>query len=162
MRTLVAYYSRTGTTRAVGEAIARELGADLEEIIDLKKRTGLPPIRFLIAGRDAMRKRTTNIKFERSADDYDLIVVGTPVWAGNMTPAARTYLGSQNLEGKRVAFFCTDGGGHEKVFDEMKALVPKSVVVGVLGIPSKEVKTGAHLVKVKAFAESLNKKSILR
>ncbi|MEM3421420.1 MAG: flavodoxin [Candidatus Hadarchaeum sp.] len=157
MKILVACYSRTGTTKAVGEAIARELGADFEHIIDLKRRTGLPPFRFLIAGRDAMRKRTTNIKFEKSAEDYDLIVIGTPVWAGNITPAVRTYLNIQKLEGKRVAFFCTDGGGHEKVFAEMRALVPKSAVVGTLGIPSKEVKAGAQSEKMKSFTESLKK-----
>ncbi|MEM2890860.1 MAG: flavodoxin [Candidatus Hadarchaeum sp.] len=157
MKILVACYSRTGTTKVVGEAIASELGADFDPIIDLKKRTGLPPFRFLIAGRDAMRKRTTIIQFEKSAEDYDLIVIGTPVWAGKITPAVRTYLGMQKLEGKRVAFFCTSGGGHEKVFAEMRALVPKSAVVGTLGIPSKEVKAGAHLERVKAFTQSLKK-----
>ncbi|MGC8816544.1 MAG: flavodoxin family protein [Candidatus Hadarchaeum sp.] len=157
MKILVACYSRTGTTKEVGEAIAKELGADFDEIVDLKKRTGLPPIRFLIAGKDATRKRKTNIKFERAAAGYDLIVIGTPVWAGNITPAVRTYLGAQRLDGKKVAFFCTYSIGHEKVFDEMKALVPKSVVVGTLGIPAKEVKAGDYLKRAKEFAESLKK-----
>ncbi|MBC7219102.1 MAG: NAD(P)H-dependent oxidoreductase [Hadesarchaea archaeon] len=157
MKVLVVCYSRTGTTKIVGEAIAKELGADFDQIIDLKKRTGLPPIRFLIAGRDAMRKRKTEIKFERSAADYDLIIIGTPVWAGNITPAVRTYLGIQNLEGKKVAFFYTDGLGTEKLIDEMKKLVPKSVFVGALGIPAKEVKAGVHLEKIKSFVSSLSK-----
>ena len=41
MKTLVACYSRTGTTKAVGMAIAKELGADFDEIVDLKRRSGL-------------------------------------------------------------------------------------------------------------------------
>jgi len=157
MKILVACYSRTGTTKAVGEAIARELGADFDQIIDMKKRTGMPPIRFLIAGRDAMRRRPTDIRFEKSAGDYDLIVVGTPVWAGNVTPAVRTYLTVQKLEGKKVAFFCTGFGRRGKVFDEMRVLVPESVVVGTLEVKSKEVKTGAYLEKVKTFSELLSK-----
>ena len=38
MNTLVVYYSRTGNTKAIGEAIAEALNADIDEIIDLKKR----------------------------------------------------------------------------------------------------------------------------
>jgi len=160
MKILVAYYSRTGTTRTVGEAIAKELDADCDEIVDLKKRAGLRPIRFLIAGRDAMSKKLTSIRFERSADDYDLIVIGTPVWAGKMTPAVRTYLGIQRLDGKRVAFFCTDGGGHKKVFEEMRKLVPNSVFVGALGIPAGKVKSGAYVEKVKQFVDDLGKQIV--
>ncbi len=155
MRTLVTWYSRTGTTRAVGQAIARELGADSEEIIDLKKRTGLRPFRFLKAGRDAMTRKLTSIKFERSPGDYDLIVVGTPNWAGNVAPAVRSYLGSQKLDGKKVAFFNT--GGQGKVFAEMAELAPKAEVAGKLSLAPEEVKRDRYLGKVKEFAEGLKK-----
>ena len=153
MRSLVVYYSRTGTTKSVGEAIARELGADCEEIIDLKKRIGLRPIRWIIAGKDAWRRKLTDIKIQKSPDDYDVIIIGTPIWAGRMTPAARTYLESQKLDGKKVGFFCTGSGS--KAFEEMKKLVPKSSVIGSLGIRAREVKFGSYGEKVKSFVESL-------
>jgi flavodoxin len=159
MKILVAYYSRTGTTRTVGEALAKELGADRDEIVDLKKRTGLRPIRFLIAGRDAMARKLTDIRFERPAEEYDLVVIGTPVWAGRITPAVRTYLSSQRLEGKRVAFFCTNEFSHEGVFEEMKKMIPNSIFVGALGVPAKEVKSGAYVEKVKQFADNLRKQT---
>ena len=50
-KTLVAYYSRTGTTKKVGEAIAKALKADIDEIIDLKKRSGA--IGWVVSGKDA-------------------------------------------------------------------------------------------------------------
>lgn len=52
---LVVYYSRTGATRKVAEYITKQLGADMEEIIDMKKRSGIWG--FLIGGRDALRKK---------------------------------------------------------------------------------------------------------
>ncbi len=106
MKTLVVYYTRTGTTRAVAETVAAELGADLEEIVDLKKREG--KIGWLSGGRDAMRKKQTEIVPTTKAPcDYDLIVLGTPIWAWAPTPALRTYVARNALEGKRVAVFYT-------------------------------------------------------
>jgi len=156
MRSLVVYYSRTGTTKSVGEAIARELSAGCEEIIDLKKRTGLRPIRRIIAGKDAWRRKLTGIRTQKKPEAYDMIIIGTPIWSKKMTPAVRTYLTNQNLDGKKVGFFCTGGGsGMEKAFEEMKKLVPKSSVVGSLGICAREVKSGSYGEKVKSFVESL-------
>ncbi len=157
LKTLVTWYSRTGNTRAVGEAIARELGADSEEIIDLKKRTGLPPIRWLAAGRDAMRKRTTDIKFVKSPEAYDLVIVGTPIWAGNIAPAVRTYLGGQRLGGKRLACFYTGGSPSQRIPQDMAALAPGAEAAGSLGVTDKEVKAGAHLDRVRAFCAGLRK-----
>ena len=82
MKTLVTHYSRTGTTRAVGVAIARELGADSEEIIDQRKRTGLSPIRYLITGWSARKGQLTDSSCEGSLDDHDMIVSGTPSGPG--------------------------------------------------------------------------------
>jgi flavodoxin len=156
MKSLVVYYSRTGNTKTAGEAIAKELGADREEIIDMKKRTGLKPIRWLIAGMDARRRKQTNIRTQKKPEAYDMIIVGTPIWGGKMAPAVRTYLTNNNLGGKKVGFFCTAGGsGTEKAFEEVKKLAPKSSVVGSLGILADEVESGSYKEKVKSFVKSL-------
>jgi flavodoxin len=155
MKSLVVYYSRTGNTKTVGEAIAKEWGADCEEIIDLKKRTGLRPIRWLIAGKDAWRRKLTKIRTQKKPENYDIIIVGTPIWAGKMTPAVRTYLTTNKLDGKKVGFFCTAARGTEKAFEEMEKLVPRASVVGTLGIRAGEVKSSSYGAKVKSFVESL-------
>jgi len=48
LKSLVVYYSRTGNARFVAETIAAEVGADVEEVLDLKKRSG--PLGFLGGG----------------------------------------------------------------------------------------------------------------
>jgi len=158
MKSLVVYYSRTGTTKTAGEAIAKELGADCEEIIDLKKRTGLRPIRWLIAGKDARRRNLTNIRTQKKPENYSMIIIGTPIWGGKMTPAVRTYLTNHNLDGKKVGFFCTAGGSNiGKALEEMKELVHKSVVIGNLSICASEIKSGSYREKVKSFVENLSR-----
>jgi len=156
MKALVVYYSRTGTTRTVGEAIAKELKSDSDEIIDLKKRTGLRPIRWLIAGSDAQRGKLTKIKTKKKPESYDVILVGTPNWGGKMAPAVRTYLVNHDFGGKKVGFFCTAGGkGFKKALAEMGTLAPKSKHVGNLGVVAQEVKSGAYNGKVKSFVKKL-------
>ena len=59
MKTFVIYYTRTGNAKFVAETIVAELGADMEEVIDLKKRQG--KLAFLPDGRDAMRGKETEI-----------------------------------------------------------------------------------------------------
>jgi len=157
MKTLVVYYSRTGNTKTVGKAIAKELKADSDEIIDLKKRLG--KINWLIAGRDAMRKKLTKIKTQKKPESYDMIIIGTPYWGGNIAPAVRTYLKSHDLSRKKVGFFCTSGGDKIKnIFEEMKKLAPKSVAVGSsFSVSEREMESGDYKEKVKSFAKSLKK-----
>ena len=56
MKTLVVYYSLTGNTRLIAEAAARELGAEIEELRELKRRAGIKG--FVCGGRDSLRKKS--------------------------------------------------------------------------------------------------------
>ena len=149
MKILVAYYSRTGNTKKVAEKIAGILKADTDEIVDLKDRKRVV-IGWVISGRDAMKKKETQIRFNKNPDKYDLVVIGTPIWVWNMTPAVRTYL-KQNREIKKVAFFCTFGGSSGKTFEEMKKLSKKPLAL--LEIKDKEVEQSDD--KIKEFCKKL-------
>ncbi|MDK2849883.1 MAG: hypothetical protein PWR32_550, partial [Candidatus Woesearchaeota archaeon] len=78
MKILVVCYSRTGKTRKIANKIAQSLNADFDEIIDQKPRRGF--LGFLKAGYDATLGKTTEITFTRNPENYDLIILGTPVW----------------------------------------------------------------------------------
>jgi flavodoxin len=131
LKSLIVYYTRTGNARFVAETIAAEIGADLEEVVDLKKRTGV--FAYLSGGSDARRGKQTQIAaIKKSPADYDLVIVGTPVWAGRPTPAILTYLENQNLSDKKVALFFTQGGKKPRAINETKALIPNSECIGEL------------------------------
>ena len=133
MKSLVVYYSRTGNARFVAETIAAEIGADIEEIIDLKKRGGA--FGFLIGGFDAWRGKLTEIApANKSPAGYDLVVIGTPVWGGRPTPAIRTYLKQNDLSGKKVAVFFARGGKKPQAIEQTKALMPNSNCIGEFSI----------------------------
>jgi len=105
-KVLVIYYSRTGNTRKVAERLEQRFNADIERIIDQKKRIG--PIAFVAAGKDALAGNLTEIApLKVNPLDYDLILVGTPSWYSNMTPAVRTLLTQYDLSDKQVGVFAT-------------------------------------------------------
>jgi flavodoxin len=133
LKTLVVYYSRTGNARFVAETIAAEVGADVEEVIDQKNRSGA--LVYLTGGSAARRGKETKISPPtKSPAEYDLIVVGTPVWAGRPTPAIVTYLKKNDLSGKKVAVFFTQGGKKPVAIEQTKALMPNSECIGQLSL----------------------------
>ncbi|MCX7785638.1 MAG: hypothetical protein N2201_05365 [candidate division WOR-3 bacterium] len=154
MKILVVYYSCTGKTRTIGHTLSTLLNCDCEEIIDMKNRKGI--FGWLSSAYDAFRKKMTTIqKINYNPKDYDLVIIGTPNWAGMPTPAIRTYL-NQNLGNiKNVAFFCTMGSDDiGKVFTELEAICqikPKAL----LSIKSSEVEKNLFSDKVQTFIEKI-------
>jgi flavodoxin len=154
MKILVAYYSRTKITKKVAENMAKLSGADLEEIIDLRNRTGA--MGYIMAGRDATLRKLTDIKeIKNNPGDYDLVVIGTPVWSFNVSTPIRTYL-TQNAEKfKKLAFFCTQGGsGAERTFKEMQQICNLEPVA-MLALLTKEVQKNEYQSRLEDFVRKL-------
>ena len=147
---LVAYFSRTGNTKLVAEKIAKNLRADIDEVIDTKDRKRTI-IGWLIAGKDASVNNLTYIKIKKDPIKYDLVVIGTPVWAWTMTPAIRTYL--THYKFNNLAFFCTHGGQSGKTFINMEKLSKKPVAV--IDFFERDVKKGNIDTKLKEFCEKI-------
>ena len=149
MKALVVYYSRTGTTKKVGEEIARKLKADVEQIEDVKDRSG--PLGWLRSGKEGMKKILAEIKpIKKDPAKYDLTIIGTPIWAANPSSPVRTYMSNNKF--KKVAYFMT-GDNPATVFDEMEKLAGKPIET--LFVPSKEVAQNAYSGKVGEFTKRL-------
>jgi flavodoxin len=133
MRTLVAYYSRSGNTKFVAEKIAECLNAETCEVVDKKNRKGKWV--YLTGGYAALREKLTEIEVAKNIDDYDFIIAGSPVWGGKITPAIRTFLVKNDFSGKQVAYFVTVGGDKpKKALRNMNDLISPIIPVGELGI----------------------------
>jgi flavodoxin len=133
MKSLVVYYSRTGNAKFVAETVAAEMGSDIEEVVDMKNRGG--KLGWMSAGRDATGGRETQIKpTTKVPADYDLIIVGTPVWAWRPSAAIKTYLGKNDLSGKKVALFFTMDNALRQAIEKTKALAPNAIFVGELAL----------------------------
>jgi flavodoxin len=155
MKSLVVYYSKTGVTRKAAVAISRMLGSDIEEIVDLKDRSGI--IGWLMGGRDSCLKKSTEIKRpKKDPSKYKMIIIGTPVWAFTMTPAVRTYITKRCRRLKKAAFFCTNSGLPGNTFKAMQELCKKKPVAA-LSLSTKDLQSGEYFDKVRKFVSKIKK-----
>lgn len=138
MKTLILFYSRTGTTRKVAEKMATILGADIEEVSDSINRSGIRG--YLISGKEAVSKKIIKINpIIHNVSDYDLVIIGTPVWAWTMSSPIRSLITEQKENFKQVAFFCTQGGeGNQGALSDMIKLSNKEPIA-TLSLLTKKV-----------------------
>jgi len=156
MKTLVVVYSRTGNTLSVAKRIAGELEADLEAIEDKTNRKGI--LGFLRSGYESLRKKIPPIaEPKHNPDDYELFIIGTPIWAGRMSSPVRAYLMRFRGQLRKVAFFATSAGGdHGKALAEMVELAAAEPLATV-EITFGQIKKG-ETEPLKSFIETVRSK----
>ena len=115
MKSLVAYFSATGTTAKAAKALAKAAGADLYEI--------KPAVPYTSADLNWMDKGSRssvemNDKHSRPAladtdapvAGYDVIFLGFPIWWYTAPTIINTFLEGYNFTGKTIVLFATSGG----------------------------------------------------
>ncbi|MGX8707500.1 MAG: flavodoxin, partial [Bacteroidales bacterium] len=130
MKTLVAYFSATGTTESVAKDLAEVAGATLYEI--------KPEVRYTAEDLDWRDKNSRSslemqdkasrpafIKDLADADSYDVVFIGFPVWWYTAPTIINTFIEAYGFEGKTVVFFATSGGSTiDKANADFKAEYP--------------------------------------
>ncbi len=111
-KVLVAYYSYSGNTKEVAEAIQEKIGGDIFEI----KTEGSYPEEYRPMTVQAKQEIADGYrpKLTTSVADiaqYDVVFIGSPNWWGTITPQVSSFLESYDLSGKKVIPFITHGGG---------------------------------------------------
>ena len=154
MKALVVYYSRTGNTRKVAEEIAKALNADVEELTDQGSRKGI--FGWLRSGKEGMSRMDAKITdVKKFPGNYDVTIIGTPIWGWNMSSPVRTYLGQFGDRINKAAFYCTYGSSPGKTFAEMAAAI-KQKPLATMMLKEKEVKGNAFSEKLNSFIEEIN------
>ena len=113
-KTLVVYYSATGSTKAVAETIADAIGADLFEITpvdpytsdDLNWTNGNS--RVSVEHDDESKRYVSLTKTTpNNWADYDTVFIGYPIWWGIAAWPVNNFITSNDFTGKTVIPFCT-------------------------------------------------------
>ncbi len=156
---LVGYYSRDGRTERVAKDVAGRLNADCEALIDHKNRKGI--LGWIRAGWDARLKRDTIISnVKKNPADYDITIIGTPVWAFAMTPAVRTYIKTFKNSFKDTAYIVTAGGmPPENIVKSMEELIGRPSL-GFVSFVSEDFKNQEkYEEKIEKFVKLFKRSS---
>jgi flavodoxin len=114
-KTLIVYFSATGTTKAAAQKLAKEFNADLYEITpeqpytadDLNWRDKTS--RSTLEMKDKTSRPAIKGKCENIAD-YDTVWIGFPVWWYTAPTIVNTFIEAHDLSGKVLNVFATSGG----------------------------------------------------
>ncbi|AWV05433.1 flavodoxin (plasmid) [Burkholderia sp. JP2-270] len=156
-KVLVVFYSRTGTTRRAASALAAMLDADVEEIIVTRGRLG--PFGYLRSLVEAVNRKPAEIVApKRDPSAYDLVVIGSPVWAGCVSSPVRAYLEANWRRLPHVACFCSFAQrSAESALAQMRMLARKSPLAECHVTP-RETLHGQASTILAAFAERAARK----
>ena len=147
MRVAIVYYSLEGNTKYAAEKIGKTLGADVIRLIPAKEYPTGKVSKYFWGGKSAVFAETPKLedyRFDR--DGYDLVILGTPVWAGTFTPPLRTFIRDNALKSAKIALFAScSGGATEKCFAQLKDEMGGCTVLSTLRLvdPLKDGKAAA-------------------
>jgi flavodoxin len=114
-KTLVAYFSATGTTKKAAEQLAEIIGADLYEIEPEQPYTDADldwhndQSRSSVEMKDLSSRPAIKGTVENLAD-YDKVYIGFPIWWYTAPTIINTFIESIDIAGKTAIAFCTSGG----------------------------------------------------
>ena len=134
-KALVVFHSSSGNTKKVAQAIGEALSADVEQIrpvkpfhVDIKGRGLGNFVNISRAALGGMTARTASIEAaQHDPADYDLILIGTPVYANSLPAPVRAYIKQYRPKFKEVAFFCTgEDPDNEHIFELLEEACGKT------------------------------------
>ena len=110
MKPLIVCFSQTGKTKKLCGCMAKSLDADFVELREIAHR-GLVSA-YTLGVYDAIRRKSGDIlPVDSDIAEYETLIVASPVWAGNITPAMNDFIREYDLRGKTVYGFVTHAGG---------------------------------------------------
>lgn len=115
MKTLVAYFSATGTTKNLAERLSNLKKADLFEIVpkerytekdlDWRNNNSRSSIEM-----NNLKSRPEILNKVKDMNSYDIIYLGFPIWRYRAPTIINSFLESYDLNNKRIIPFATSGG----------------------------------------------------
>lgn len=155
-KAIIIYYSRTGSTEAIAEVIAKETGARVLRI-DVKDPYAasygdMTDIARSEVRRKARRELSTTIP---DLSGFDVVFLGSPYWWGSLSVPMATFLMDNNLAGKRVYPFITSGSSSPAgALSRIRELCPKAEVGEYFYVPGSQASGAAD--DVKAWLKKIN------
>ena len=132
---LVIYYSYSGNTKIVAERLREKTGGDIYAI---ETERAYPEVYREVIAEAKRELETRDLPALKGAPPdlapYDLILVGGPVWWYTVPTPLMKFLEQTDFMGKRVATFCTHGGGPGNYLEDFRTQAKNAVILDGLSL----------------------------
>lgn len=157
MSTLVVYFSFSGNTKYVADTITETISADSIELKTSKKYPTEGFKKFFWGGKSVLFGDEPELLNDPiDMNQYETIIIGTPVWAGSFTPPIKSFISQYNIHGKRIALFASHGGGGaEKCFAKLKKAIPDNEFISEIAFTDPKKNPQENSTKIIQWAKSL-------
>lgn len=174
MKSIVIYFSFDESTRTLAEAMASSIGADLLRLVptgefartyyhhaenpeQIESAPGYNPEREHVWGSEsvAMNNKPELEPFNFNPDLYEMIIIGTPVWALTYAPPFNTFFEKTNIKGKRIALFCTHQGIIGAALENLKKALKGNEIVQEIDFESPASRMDEYVETSREWAREL-------
>ena len=126
---LIIYFTYTNHTKMIADKIQQKLNCDIIEIKPVNQYSKDYQKVVDEEQNNSSSNKTPEIeKTNINLNEYDEIIIGTPVWWYTIAPVIRTFLTENDLSGKTIKPFATNAGWLGHTFQEIQKLCPNSKV----------------------------------
>ncbi|MCM8818058.1 MAG: flavodoxin domain-containing protein [Candidatus Omnitrophica bacterium] len=150
MKIIIIYFSLTGNTKKVAEKIYKILKTKGIEVSSFRLPSGEKKS-FLRQCFEALVGKTYHIEKTPQIENYNVVFIGSPVWAGKITPIVNSFLKECNLSNKNVFLFTTYGSGFAKsnAMKKFEEIVKEKGgnLIGKIEIQGKKVEQSEDKIK---------------
>ena len=155
-KNLVVYYSYEGSTRLIAQTIAQTMDADVLECKPAKDIQSKGIMKYVWGGRQVIFKKRPYLEsFDTNPMDYEVIIIGTPVWAFDYAPAIRSFVSQANLTKKKIGLFCCHEGAIGKTLENLKKVLSENTIIGEMDFLNVPKHTQENIEKAKKWATTL-------
>ena len=128
-KTLIIYFSQTGTTKFLAKEIHKRIGGDIFEVKAAKPYIGTYKQLKIIAQDEQDRNFRPKLESLPDISSYDTIVFGFPTWLYTMPMVMFTLIENVDFSNKNIIPFNTHGGtGFSSSLRHFKQISPKSKI----------------------------------
>ena len=158
MKTIVVYYSLDGNSHLIAERIKTTLVADTLRLEPVESMPKQGFMKMFQGGKQALLGDMPALKpYRLDVDQYELLILGGPVWAGSPAPALITFLQQTKFRGKKVALFCCHGGGKGRTFSKLRDALSGNTILGEIDFPNASKQAPQELnTKLDAWLKDIS------
>jgi flavodoxin len=157
-KSLILYYSYEGNTEKVATMIKDHLDCDIESIKPIKEMQSKGFSKYFWGGSKVfMHKKPELVTIISDIESYDVLLIGTPVWAWTIAPPILSLIGLEPMKNKEVYFFYTHEGGPGRIEEKFQKLLdPSNKLISSKGINRSKLKIEEIEKEIAQWTQSIH------